>query len=408
MLKGKILERYSDLIIKIGVNLQKGQGLEISCPVEKSDFAVALSKAGYKAGASIVRVRWQNQEIDKLSYKYADIDALTDIPKWLVDSKNYLVEKNFCYVAVSADDPEAFKSVPSEKLFAVSKAKAKALKKFSDNMMANAIRWCVVSVPTSKWAKKVFPNEKSPIKALSNQIELCMRLNQTDPINAWNEHIDTLNKRAEFLNQMNFEYLHFSNQKGTDLTVGLAQNHIWQCALEKAQDGITFMANMPTEEVFTAPHRERVEGVLKSAMPLCSNGQIIDEFSITFKNGKIINFTAEKGYDALKQLINTDKGTKRLGEVALIGKNSPIAKSKVLFFNTLFDENASCHLAIGKAYPTTIKGGQGLSIKELEKLGANDSSEHEDFMIGTPDLTVVGIKKEGNRVKIFEDGEWVI
>lgn len=408
MLKGKILERYSDLIIKIGVNLQKGQGLEISCPVEKSDFAVALSKAGYKAGASIVRVRWQNQEIDKLSYKYADIDALTDIPKWLVDSKNYLVEKNFCYVAVSADDPEAFKSVPSEKLFAVSKAKAKALKKFSDNMMANAIRWCVVSVPTSKWAKKVFPNEKSPIKALSNQIELCMRLNQTDPINAWNEHIDTLNKRAEFLNQMNFEYLHFSNQKGTDLTVGLAQNHIWQCALEKAQDGITFMANMPTEEVFTAPHRERVEGVLKSAMPLCSNGQVIDEFSITFKNGKIINFTAEKGYDALKQLINTDKGTKRLGEVALIGKNSPIAKSKVLFFNTLFDENASCHLAIGKAYPTTIKGGQGLSIKELEKLGANDSSEHEDFMIGTPDLTVVGIKKDGNRVKIFEDGEWVI
>lgn len=408
MLKGKILERYSDLIIKIGVNLQKGQGLEISCPVEKSDFAVALSKAGYKAGASIVRVRWQNQEIDKLSYKYADIDALTDIPKWLVDSKNYLVEKNFCYVAVSADDPEAFKSVPSEKLFAVSKAKAKALKKFSDNMMANAIRWCVVSVPTSKWAKKVFPNEKSPIKALSNQIELCMRLNQTDPINAWNEHIDTLNKRAEFLNQMNFEYLHFSNQKGTDLTVGLAQNHIWQCALEKAQDGITFMANMPTEEVFTAPHRERVEGVLKSAMPLCSNGQVIDEFSITFKNGKIINFTAEKGYDALKQLINTDKGTKRLGEVALIGKNSPIAKSKVLFFNTLFDENASCHLAIGKAYPTTIKGGQGLSIKELEKLGANDSSEHEDFMIGTPDLTVVGIKKDGNRVKIFEDGEWII
>ena len=143
-------------------------------------------------------------------------------------------------------------------------------------------------------------------------------------------------------------------------------------------------------------------------MPLCSNGQVIDEFSITFKNGKIINFTAEKGYDALKQLINTDKGTKRLGEVALIGKNSPIAKSKVLFFNTLFDENASCHLAIGKAYPTTIKGGQGLSIKELEKLGANDSSEHEDFMIGTPDLTVVGIKKDGNRVKIFEDGEWVI
>ena len=408
MLKGKTLERYSELIIKIGVNLQKGQGLEISCPVEKRDFAVALTKAGYKAGASIVKIRWQNEEIDKLSYKYADINALTDIPKWLVDSKNYLVEKNFCYVAVSADDPEAFKNIQSERLFAVSKAKAKALKKFSDNMMANAIRWCVVSVPTSKWAKKVFPFEKNPVDALSKQIELCMRLNEADPIDAWNKHIEKLNARAKFLNDMNFEYLHFSNQKGTSLKVGLAQGHIWQCALEKAKDGTFFMANMPTEEVFTAPHRERVDGVLKSAMPLCSNGQVIDEFSITFKNGKIVDFSAEKGYDALKQLINTDKGTKRLGEVALIGKNSPIAKSKVLFYNTLFDENASCHLAIGKAYPTTIKGGDKLSIKELEKLGANDSSEHEDFMIGTADLNVCGIKKDGTIVKLFEDGEWVI
>ena len=408
MLKGKTLEKYSDLIIKIGVNLQKGQGLEISCPVEKSTFALALTKAAYKAGASIVRVRWQNEEIDKLSYKYADINALTDIPKWLVDSKNYLVEKGFCYVAVSADDPEAFKSVPSDRLFAVSKAKAKALKKFSDNMMANAIRWCVVSVPTQKWAKKVFPLEKNPVEALSKQIELSMRLNEDNPVDAWNKHIEKLNKRAKFLNDMNFEYLHFSNQKGTSLNVGLADNHIWQCALETAKDGMLFMANMPTEEVFTAPHRERVDGVLKSAMPLCSNGQVIDEFSITFKNGKIVDFSAKKGFDALKQLINTDKGTKRLGEVALIGKNSPIAQSKVLFYNTLFDENASCHLAIGKAYPTTIKGGDKLSIKELEKLGANDSSEHEDFMIGTPDLNVVGIKKDGTTVKIFENGEWVI
>ncbi len=408
MLKGKALEQYSDLIIKIGVNLQKGQGLEISCPVEKSNFAVALTKAGYKAGASIVRVRWQNEEIEKLSYKYADINALTDIPKWLVDSKNDLVKKGFCYVAVSADDPEAFKNIPSEKLFAVSKAKAKALKKFSDNMMANAIRWCVVSVPTNKWAKKVFPLEKNPMKALSEQIELCMRINEKDPIDAWNKHIDKLNSRAKFLNDMDFEYLHFSNNKGTSLKVGLAENHIWQCALEKAQDGTMFMANMPTEEVFTAPHRERVDGVLKSAMPLCSNGQVIDEFSITFKNGKIVDFSAQKGYEALKQLINTDKGTKRLGEVALIGKNSPIAKSKVLFFNTLFDENASCHLAIGKAYPTTIKNGANLTLKELEKLGANDSSEHEDFMIGTTDLNVIGVKKDGTSVEIFNDGEWVI
>ncbi len=408
MLKGKALNDYANLIIKIGVNLQKGQGLEISCPTQKRDFAIALTKAGYSAGASLVKVRWQDQEVDKLSYLNADTKDLLEVPKWLVDSKNFLVEKNYCYVAVSADDPEAFKNVPSEKLFAVSKARAKALKKFSDNMMANAIRWCVVSVPTKAWAKKVFPNQKNAVKLLSEQIENAMRLNEENPTLAWQKHIEILNKRAKFLNDNEFEYLHFTSSNGTDLKVGLADNHVWTSALEKAKDGVYFMANMPTEEIFTAPHREKVSGMLKSAMPLCSNGQIIDDFSITFKDGKIIDYSAKKGYDALKGLINTDSGTKRLGEVALIGKNSPIAKSNVLFYNTLFDENASCHLAIGKAYPTTIKNGDKLSIKELEKLGANDSREHEDFMIGTADLSVVGIKKDKSTVRLFTDGEWVI
>ena len=260
MLKGKVLKDYAELIIKIGVNLQKGQGLEISCPTQKRDFAIALTKAGYKAGASIVRVRWQDEEIEKLSYTYASTKDLSDLPKWLVDSRNYLVEKGFCYVAVSADDPEAFKNIDTEKLFAVSKAKAKALKKFSDNMMANAIRWCVVSVPTKAWAKKVFNGDKNAQKLLSEQIENAMRLNTKNPTLAWQEHIDILNRRAKFLNDSEFEYLHFTSNNGTDLMVGLADNHVWTSALEKAQDGIYFMANMPTEEIFTAPHREKVFG----------------------------------------------------------------------------------------------------------------------------------------------------
>ena len=408
MINQKTLNEYAKLIIKIGVNLQSGQGLEISCPVEKKDFAVALTKAGYLAGASIVRVRWNDEDIEKLTYTYAKTEELTKIPKWLVDSRNELVEKNFCYVAVSADDPEAFKDIPSEKLFAVAKARSLALKKYSDSVMANAIRWCVVSVPTKEWAKKVFPTSTDPEQELSKQIEKAMRLNTKSPIDAWKEHIEKLNRRAEFLNEQRFSYLLFKNSKGTDLKVGLSQNHVWLCAEEKAKDGIKFVANMPTEEIFTAPHKDRVDGVLKSAMPLCLNGQIIDNFTIEFKKGKIVSFSAEKGYDALKQLIETDNGTKRLGEVALIGKNSPIAKSKVLFYNTLFDENASCHLARGKAYPTTISGGDKLSVSELKKLGANDSTEHEDFMIGTNDLSVVGVKEDGQRVQIFADGEWVI
>ena len=190
--------------------------------------------------------------------------------------------------------------------------------------------------------------------------------------------------------------------------MGLADDHLWLSARELAKDGKYFVANMPTEEVFTAPHRLKVDGVLKSAMPLCENGQIIDEFTITFKKGKIVDFSAKKGYDTLKHLIETDDGTMRLGEVALIGKNSPIAKSGVLFYNTLFDENASCHLAIGKAYPTTIKGGDKLSVKDLKEKGANDSAEHVDFMIGTTDLSVIGIKKDGSKFVLFKDGEWAI
>ena len=408
MLNEKVLNEYAKLVVKIGVNLQKGQGLEISCPIEKKDFALALTKAGYLAGASIVRVRWSDEDIDKLTYTYAETEELTNISKWLVDSKNELVEKNFCYIAVSADNPEAFKDIEPEKLFEVSKAKSKALKKYSDSIMSNAIRWSIVSVPTKEWAKKVFPCSKNPEQELSNQIERAMRLDAYNPIEAWQEHIETLNKRADFLNKQRFSYLLFNNSIGTNLKVGLSQNHVWLCAEEKAKDGIKFVANMPTEEIFTAPHKDRVDGVLKSAMPLCVNGQIIDNFTIEFKKGKIVSFSAEKGYEALKRLIETDNGTRRLGEVALIGKNSPIAKSNVLFYNTLFDENASCHLAIGKAYPTTILGGDKLTIAELKKLGANDSTEHEDFMIGTPDLSVVGVKENGEMIQLFADGEWVI
>ena len=408
MLSGKVLNEYASLVVKIGVNLQKGQGLEIVCPTEKRDVAVALTKAGYEAGAKIVRVRWTDEEIDKISYTLAKTDALTEVPKWFVDRRNYLVENGFCYIAVSAEDPQAFKDVPAEKLSAVMRARSKALKKFSDNVMKNEVRWCVVSVPTLAWAKQVFPNSSDPESDLSNAIIKAMRLNTANPVGAWEKHIDTLNRRAEFLNNKNFEYVHFKNSLGTDLKVGLATDHVWISAREKATDGVHFVANLPTEEIFTAPHRLKVDGTLVSALPLCENGQVIDGFKLKFKNGKIVDFSAEKGYETLKQLIETDKGTLRLGEIALIGKNSPIAKSGVLFYNTLFDENASCHLAIGKGYPTTIKNGESLSIKELKEKGLNDSTEHIDFMIGTPDLTVTGIDKNGEKTTLFIDGEWII
>ena len=408
MLTGNTLKNYAKLVLKIGVNIQKGQGLEIVCPTSKSEVAEALTEEAYALGARIVRVRWENQKIDKLNYQNAPLSALTDIPKWLVDSRNYLVEKGFCYIAVSADDPAAFKEVSAQKIGKIAKARAKALKKFSDCVMANGIRWCVVSVPTLAWAKQVFPNSENPENELSLAIEKAMRLDMPDPVDAWKKHIKTLERRAKFLNNSRFKYIRFKNAIGTDLTVGLCDDHVWTSAREKAQDGVHFVANIPTEEIFTAPHRLRVDGILKSAMPLCENGQIVDEFTLSFKGGKIIDYSAKVGYDTLKQLIETDKGTCRLGEIALIGKNSPIAQSKVLFFNTLFDENASCHLAIGKGYPTTVKNGDKLTVAELKEKGLNDATDHFDFMIGTPDLSVFGIKENGKEVELFRDGEWVI
>lgn len=402
------IKKYAELIFKIGVNLQKGQGVEIACPVEKNDVAVIFTEVAYKLGAGMVRIRWSSESIDRLTYLNADDNALLDIPKWFVDSKNYLVEKGYCYVAISADDPTAFLGVDENRLVAVSKAKSIALKKFSENVMKNGIRWCVVSIPTLNWAKTVFPNSVDPEKDLSLAIEKSMRLDEENPLLSWQEHIKTLDNRAKYLNDCNFSYLHFKSKNGTDLKVGLADNHVFLSAKEKALDGVEFVANMPTEEIFTAPHYKRVDGVVKSTKPLSFNGNIIEDFSITFKKGKIVDYSAKKGYLTLKGIIETDLGTRYLGEVALIGKNSPIAKSKILFFNTLFDENASCHLAIGSGYPTTVKGGENLTKKQLKELGVNDSIEHVDFMIGDEDTDIIGVKKDGTAIRIFRDGDWVI
>ena len=404
----KLLKKFAETVLSVGVNLQEDQGLEIVCPVEKSEVAVALATVAYEMKAKIVHVRWECENIDKLNFLNASLKTLTDIPKWFVESKNYLVEKGFCYVAIAAENPSAFKDVPPQKLAASAKARGKALKKFFSQVMSNGIRWCVVSVPTYEWAKQVFPNAKDPEDKLCAEIVKSMRLDLKDPIREWEKHIKQLEYRAEFLNDNDFSALHFKSGAGTDFTVGLSNGHKWLSAQEKAKDGLPFVANMPTEEVFTAPHRLKADGIVKSAMPLCYSGQIIDGFTLVFKKGKVVDFSAEKGYEVLKNLIDTDKGTRRLGEVALIGKNSPIAKSGILFYNTLFDENASCHIALGKGYPTTISNGENMTKKELSARGLNDSIEHVDFMIGTKDLKVEGIKKDGTHVPIFKDGEWVI
>ncbi len=408
MIEGKILDNYCQLVLKIGVNLQPNQPLYIACPTKWAYVAEALTKTAYEMQAKFVRIIWENERIDNLNYLNADVDTLCEVPKWFVDSRNYLVENNYCYVSISAENPKAFNNIPPEKMSKVAIARSKALKKYSDAVMNNAIRWCVVPLPSKEWAEQIFCSDQNAQEKLSVLIEKCMRLDCDNPTLAWEKHIATLDKRAKFLNDANLDYLHFTNALGTDLKVKLADDHVFLSAKERAKDGIYFVANMPTEEIFTAPHKAGVNGIVFSALPLSYNGQIIDEFSLTFKKGKVVDFTAKTGYQTLSNLLKTDKGILSLGEVALIGKNSPIAQSYVLFFNTLFDENASCHLALGKAYPTTVKNGETLSKSELNKLGVNDSVEHVDFMIGTSDLSVIGVTKDNKKITLLSDGEWVI
>lgn len=408
MLNNVQLQHYADLAIKVGVNLQKGQRLNINAQIECAHIVRVLAEAAYRAGASEVMVQYADEKLSRINYDFMTVEELEKVPQWQIDRSVHIVDNNYANISVSAGDPNIFAGVDPVKLQRAAQARGKAMKYYREAFMRNANRWLVISVPTQAWAKQVFPNEENAVDRLWDAIAMTMRLNEPDPVAAWQKHIATLTRRADFMNKKDFSYVHLTSKNGTNLKVGLAEGHIWCAAEEKAEDGITFTANMPTEEIFTAPHRLRVDGVVHNALPLVEQGNIIDDFTIHFEKGRVTKFTAKKGQDALSNIINTDEGSHYLGEVALIGKNSPIAQSGIMFYNTLFDENASCHLALGKGYPTTVKNGSGMTKEQLEEIGVNDSLEHCDFMIGTADMNIVGVTKEGKKVQLFVDGEWVI
>ena len=409
MIDNQKLLHFADLTVKVGVNLQKNQFLVVNCPVECAYLARAITQQAYLAGAGQVFVNWRDDAISRLTMQNAQEEVLKDIPQWQKDKFDYYIKKGVALISVAASDPALYAGIDSGKIRRVSTASAVSQKSFHQATMSNYLRWCVVSVPTAKWAQKVYPecDEQQAVENLWKAIETIMRLDTPDPTKEWQEHCATLSNRANFLNQNNFDAIHLKNSKGTDIVIGLPDNHNWLAAKEMAQDGVEFLANIPTEEVFTAPHRLRANGKVVNALPLVENGNIIDDFYLEFKDGKIVDFGAKKGYETLKGLIETDEGTRYLGEIALVSKQSPIAKQNRLFFNTLFDENASCHLAIGKGYPSCVKDFLSLDEKQLFERGINNSIQHVDFMIGTPDMYVEGIKKDGTKVVIFENGDWV-
>ena len=403
------LEQYAQLVIKIGVNLQENQELVINADVSDCEFARIIADVAYKNKAKKVTMMWRDELFTKLRYENEQLETLVDIPQYQIDERNYAVEKSSAYLCILSEDPNLMKDISPKILAETSKAKNIAFQKFYDASMKNQIRWNLIAVPSVSWAKTIFPelSNEDAVNKLWEYIFKTMRLDKNNPIEEWQKHISQLKTRSEFLNNANLKELHYKNSIGTDLVIGLPGNYLFEGCGEKALDGVPFVANMPTEEIFTAPHRLKVDGKVVASMPLVYNGTKIENFGFTFEKGRIVDFFAESGYEVLKNLIETDEGSHYLGEVALVQFNSPIRNLNTLFYNTLFDENASCHLAIGEAYPSCLKDGSAKSKTELFELGLNDSLEHVDFMIGTSDLQIDGITKDENKISIFKDGNFV-
>ncbi len=402
------LHEYARLIVKTGANVQNDQLVLINCAVENFEFGRMVVNEAYQAGAKDVIVFWNDVKTSRLRYDNVSLEVLEEIPNWLAESRNYYAAQKAAVISIVGNDPEAYKGVDSEKLKANSKASAKAFEPYYKKMMNSEFQWCVVAVPERKWAQKVFPElgEQEAVEKLWDAIFEAVRIGQEDAVKAWNDHKAFLAQKCKILNTAHFDALHYQNSLGTDFTVGLQKDHIWEGGGEFTPEQIYFFANMPTEEIFTAPDRNRAEGKLVSSLPLSYQGNIIEHFSLTFHEGKVIAFEAEKGAEFLKNLIETDEGSHRLGEVALVPYDSPISNTGILFYDTLFDENASCHFALGECYPTNIKDGGKMTKAELIAAGGNQSDTHVDFMIGTKDLSITGITKEGQKVCIFKNGNW--
>lgn len=404
----KFLEKYARLVVKTGLNIQKGQILVINSPIECAEFTRLLGEVAFREGAKDVVVNWKDELFSKMRFTLAPEEIFDEFPDWQKEFYLSYVRQGAAFVSIAASDPELLKEVDHKRISRSQKASNTALKEYREKLMSNQNVWSVVSIPTKAWAKKVFPElaEEKAVEELWSAIFKTVRVDQADPVSAWEEHKAHLKKSLDFLNGKKFKYLRYKNAAGTDLAVELPEEHLWLGGSEFTPEGREFIANMPTEEVFTLPKKDGVNGKVVSAKPLNVHGNLVDHFSLTFKDGKIVDFTAEQGYDTLKALIETDEGSHYLGEVALVPYDSPISNSKLLFYNTLFDENASCHLAIGKAYPVCIKNGENMDQATLEKLGVNDSLVHEDFMIGTEDLSIVGITASGEEVPVFVNGNF--
>lgn len=402
------LEKYAELAVKVGINLKEKEGLIITGNTNTLPLARLIMKKAYEVGAKHVEFQLNDDEMGLIRYQHGYDYVFENFPKWKVDSLEAMYKDNYHHIFILSSDPELLKDIDGEKVAISQKSASLAMAPVMKYRMTGITKWNIIAMPSIPWAKSVFPDldDNTAMEKLWKKIFAATRINEDDPVKAWEVHDKKLKKYKDFLNEKQFEKLIYKGP-GTDLEVYLADGHYWMGGSKLSQSGHAYIANMPTEEVFTTPHKLKVNGTLKATKPLSLNGKLVEGFGFTFKDGKVVEFYAEKGYDVLEKLFENDEGAKYLGEVALVPDDSPISNTGILFNETLFDENASCHFAFGRAYAYAMRDGSTMTQEELTAKGSNFSLIHVDFMVGGPELNITAYEKDGTKVKLFENGNWV-
>lgn len=406
-MKKSVLKKYAELIAKTGINVQKGQDVVIRCDLDQPEFVKMVTEYCYKFGARKVTIEWSYQPLAKVHNKYCSVKTLATIEKWEEEKLKHNSLTLPALIWLDSEDPDGLKGMNEKKSAEAQRIRYPLIKPYRD-AMENKYQWCIAAVPGKKWAKKVFPN-LSVSHAMEKLWEAILYTSRVDenPIEAWKKHNEDLLNRCNYLNSLNLKSLTYKASNGTDFTVGLIEKALFIGGGEETLGNkVYFNPNIPSEECFTTPKRGDIEGIVYSSKPLSYKGQLIENFWIKFEHGKVVDVHAEKNEHVLREMVSMDEGATMLGEVALIPYDSPISNLNILFYNTLFDENASCHLALGMGFPNCIKDFEKYSLEEIRQMGVNDSMIHVDFMIGTKDLSIVGTTKEGKQVQIFKDGNW--
>ena len=405
-MKKTVLREYARLIVRTGINVQKGQDVLVMAELDQPEFVKLVVEECYKAKARQVTVHWNYQPLEKIHVRYQSVKTLGAVPEWQKARQQYYCDTLPCRLYLISEDPDGLKGVNTAKMAKARQLSYPIIKPYIDDRDGKQ-QWCIAAVPGVAWAKKMFPGlpKGKAVEKLWEAILSTSRVNE-DPIKAWEEHNADLRKRCEYLNSLGIRQLHYTADNGTDLTVGMIPEAMFCGGAEKSRQGIVFNPNIPTEECFISPMKGQAEGIVYSTKPLCYEGQIIDHFSMRFENGKVVEAHAEKGEELLNTMLGMDEGASYLGECALVPQRSPICESGLLFYSTLFDENAACHLAVGAGFTDTIRDNHSKTLEECRALGINESMVHEDFMIGCDSMNIDAICEGGKVVPIFRNGNW--